>query len=213
MHAPIFTVNFREATYIMHPNSERTNGDELWHSFKNGNRNAFESIYKTNVKSLLNYGYRVTSDRTLIEDSIQDLFFELWQNRARISETTSVKFYLFQALRYKICRNIKYNHRELRDIETRSEDFNYPSHESCIIGIEVQSMQMDHLKNLINKLPQRQQEAINLRYYHDFSNEEVARLMGVNYQSACKFIYSALKRLKLNLSVSVTSFLFFLIFF
>jgi len=196
----------------MRLNLEKNNGDELWHSFKNGNKTAFESIYKNNVKSLLNYGYRVTSDRTLIEDSIQDLFFELWQNRERISETTSVKFYLFQALRYKICRNIKYNHLELRDIEIGSEEFNYPSHESCIIGIEVQSMQMDHLKNLINKLPHRQQEAINLRYYHNFSNEEVARLMGVNYQSACKFIYSALKRLKLNLSVSVTSFLFFLIF-
>ncbi len=194
----------------MRPNLN--NGDELWHSFKNGNKNAFESIYKNNVKSLLNYGYRVTSDRTLIEDSIQDLFFELWQNRERISETSSIKFYLFQALRYKICRNIKCSQRELTDIEAQPEEFNYPSHESCIIGIEVQSMQMDHLKNLINKLPQRQQEAINLRYYHDFSNEEVARLMGVNYQSACKFIYSALKRLKLNLSVSVTSFLFFIIF-
>jgi RNA polymerase sigma factor (sigma-70 family) len=197
----------------MRPNPEKRDCDDMWHSFKNGNKAAFATIYNEQVKSLLNYGYKVTSDRALIEDSIQDLFFELWQNRERLSETTSIKFYLFQALRYKICRNIKLNEVvEFQDIDKQPDCIDYMSHESWLIGVEVQSMQMQHLKNLIDRLPKRQQEAINLRYYHDFSNEEIAQIMGVNYQSACKFIYSALKKLKLNLQVSVTSLLFFLFF-
>ena len=72
---------------------------------------------------------------------------------------------------------------------------------------------MANLKELISNLPKRQQEAINLRYYHNFSNEEIAQIMGVNYQSACKFVYTALKSLKLNLQVSITSWLFLIIFF
>lgn len=42
----------------------------------------------------------------------------------------------------------------------------------------------------------RQREAIQLRYFHNMSNEEVVYIMGVNYQSACKFIYTALVPLR-----------------
>lgn len=187
--------------------------DEMWRSFKNGDKGAFAALYQMYVKALLNYGHKITSDRTLIEDSIQDLFFELWQSRQRIADTTSVKFYLFKALRYKISRYVKLNDSlNFQNIEHHQNDLSDASHESRLIGLEVQSLQMENLKMLISQLPKRQQEAINLRYYHNFSNEEVARIMGVNYQSACNFIFSALRKLKLNLKVSVTSFLFFLFF-
>src|SRR5690606_10543545 len=87
--------------------SEEKKADLNWCAFKNGDRNAFAEIYRQQVRDLLNYGYKVTSDRRLIEDSIQDLFFELWKNRAGLSDTTSVRFYLFKALRFKIMRNAK----------------------------------------------------------------------------------------------------------
>jgi RNA polymerase sigma factor (sigma-70 family) len=198
----------------MYSDRSRENFDVLWRSFKEGSKTAFSAIYEMYVKDLMNYGYKVTTDRNLIEDSIQDLFVELWQTRERISETTSIRFYLFRALRYKICRNIKLNGLvECADIEKRANDLCYDSHESYLIVAEVQSLQMENIKELISKLPKRQQEAINLRYYHNFSNQEIAQIMDVNYQSACKFIYTALQTLKQNLQVSVSSFLFFLIFF
>lgn len=188
--------------------------EKLWNSFKNGDRSAFERIYREHVRGLLNYGYKVTSDKSIIEDSIQDLFFELWQSRENISDTTSIKFYLFRALRYKICRNKKYQSSAFEELGIEHEGFeSYSSHEDLMIGMEVQSFQMTHLKSCISQLPQRQQEAVNLRYYNGFSNEEVANIMGVNYQSACKFIYCALRKLKLNLKVSVSMLSSFIIFF
>ncbi|MDJ1480917.1 sigma-70 family RNA polymerase sigma factor [Cytophagaceae bacterium YF14B1] len=197
--------------------SSNSQYDTLWHSFKAGDRAAFASIYRKYVTALLNYGNKITSDRTLVEDSIQDLFFELWESRERIAETTSVKFYLFKALRYKIYHNT--NTKDFSSLESTEYNtelnqnyFSYPSHESQLIGIEVQSLQMENLKTLLEQLPKRQKEAINLRYYHNFSNEEVAQIMGVNYQSACNFIYSALRKLKLNLQVSIGCFLLFLLF-
>lgn len=187
--------------------------EQLWHDFKKGDTTAFARIYREHVKGLVNYGYKVTSDKTLIEDSIQDLFCELWQNRERISETTSIRFYLFRALRYKIMRNAKENNFvDVDQIAPTSEDLINFSHENYLIGIEVQSFQMAHLKDLISKLPPRQQEAITLRYYNNFSNEQIARIMGINYQSACKFLYTALKNLKENLQVSVSSFLLLILF-
>lgn len=187
--------------------------DNVWRSFKNGDKAAFATLYRFYAGALLNYGNKISRDRALVEDSIQDLFYELWSNRARISEPTSVKCYLFKALRYKINRNAKVNdHSYSLDIGLL-ENLVSPSHESKLIRFEVESLQMENLRAIIRQLPKRQQEAINLRYYHGFSNEEVAGIMGVNYQSACNFIFSALRKLKLNLKVSVTAILFFLKFF
>ena len=187
--------------------------DPTWKAFKKGDREAFAQIYREQIKGLLNYGYKITSDRRLIEDSIQDLFFDIWTHRTGLGDTSSIRFYLYKALRYKIVRNLKLSGSKLtQDIDLSVEELVEFSHETYLIGMEVQSLQMANLKQLIANLPERQREAINLRYYHDFSNEEIARIMGVNYQSACKFIYSALKNLKLNLRVSITSWLLLIIF-
>lgn len=203
--------NKRTLTPFMQANPK--DADKTWQAFKKGNRQAFELIYREHIRGLLNYGYKITTDRKLIEDSVQDLFFELWKNRSGLSETTSVRFYLFKALRYKILRNVRSQRLDfLEQIDERAEHFADLSHETHLISLEVQSLQMANLKELIANLPKRQQEAINLRYYHNFSNEEIAQIMGVNYQSACKFIYSALKSLKLNLQVSITSWLLLIIF-
>jgi len=184
--------------------------ENIWRSFKDGDKAAFAALYRFYAGALLNYGNRISSDQTLVEDSIQDLFFELWKNRQRTTEPNSIRLYLFKALRYKIYRNRKVNDfTNALDIGLIQE-LTFPSHESKLIGIEVESAQMENLRMLVRQLPRRQQEAINLRFYHGFSNDEIAAIMGVNYQSACNFIFSALRKLKLNLNVSVSSFAFFL---
>ncbi len=188
--------------------------DHIWNAFKRGSREAFEKIYRDNIRDLLNYGYKVTADRRLIEDSVQDLFMELWNGRSRLSETTSVRFYLFRALRNKITRNARLHPGHLfHDLQTSMNSVTEASHESILIGLEVQSLQMANLRELIAALPPRQQEAINLRYFQNFSNEEIASIMGLSYQSACKCIYAALKNLKYNLQISVTSWIFGIFFF
>lgn len=177
----------------------------LWKAFRNGDRVAFEKIYKLYAKDLLHYGYKLKPDRSLVEDSIQDLFVELWRSRSNLSHTSSIKFYLFKAIRYKIARNT--NALNTVDIDSmdavdqKGEGTFHLSHENYLIESEYQRLQLSHIKNVIERLPRRQQEAITLRYYHNFSNEEIADIMEVNYQSACKFIYSALKNLKSNLKI------------
>lgn len=191
---------------VSHNKVEKEN-DPLWKDFLQGDKTAFEKIYRLYISDLLNYGYKVISERRLIEDSIQDLFFELWKTKENLSDTSSIKFYLFRALRYKIVRNLKVNKSDVTEsLDEMDTEVDF-SHESYLIELESHSIQMAHLREGIGKLPKRQQEAINLRYYHNFSNEEIAAIMEVNYQSACKFIYAAIKNLKLNLKVSAFSFL------
>lgn len=170
---------------------------DLWQAFREGDHAAFQQIYRLYARDLLNYGHRVTQDVPLIEDSIHDLFIELWQSRANLSETDSIKFYLFRSLRNKITR---VRQRDLFFQASDIETVPMPTDDFIIEGKLIESEEAEHVYRQLQKsyvlLTPRQQEALNLRYYQHFGNEEVARIMGVNYQSACRFIYSALKTLR-----------------
>lgn len=180
-----------------------TTGDLQWEAFKGGDRKAFEVIYRTYASTLVHYGLKITPDTMLVEDSIQDLFIELWKSRAQLASTSSIKFYLFRALRFKIQRNKKTSHSEQMDpIEDYLSLLTSSSHEDLYIHNEIQILQLANIKDTLEKLPLRQKEAINLRYYHQFSNEEIAQIMDINYHSACKFIYAGLKNLKENIKMS-----------
>lgn len=168
--------------------------EKLWECFKEGDKAAFAEIYDKHIYVLLNYGSKISGNTAMVEDCIQDLFIDLWQSRARISSTTSIKFYLFKALRNRIYRHDG-GVLEVELHEGYPAMQTEPCYEEQVIQMEVESLQMRVLRKQVDELPARQKEAINLRYYHNFSNEEVARIMGVSYQSACKFIYAGLRTL------------------
>lgn len=167
----------------------------LWNKFRQGDREAFQQIYQLFAGDLLNYGYKVSGDIQLIEDSVHDLFIEIWQRRVNLSETDSIRFYLFRALRNKITASHRKNH--LRDpfesLQTSADEFLIEQH---LIDQEQQDGLLRQLRTSYGFLSPRQQQALHMRFFLHMSNEQIAELMGINYQSACKFIYSGLKALR-----------------
>ncbi len=174
--------------------------DALWLAFKDGSKEAFDTLYKTYIQSLIQYGYKITNNRSLIQDCIQDLFVELWQNRSTLSQVHSIKRYLLKSLRYKILRSLQKDMAQALDEAELPNDFD--TIESHILAQEDSQWNAQQLAAALLQLPKRQKEAIHLRYYQELSNEEVAQIMGVNYQSACKFIYTALKTLREKLQLT-----------
>lgn len=170
---------------------------ELWNEFRGGDQKAFQRIYQLYVRDLLNYGCKVSGNTQLIEDSIHDLFIELWQQRKNLSETDSIRFYLFRSLRNKINhsqrKDLFYNSTDIHNAWGNADEFLIESH---LIETEEKEKLLRQLRSSYDLLSPRQQQALNLRFYLHFNNEEIAQIMGVNYQSACKFIYSGLKTLR-----------------
>ncbi len=76
-----------------------------WDAFRQGDRSAFAQIYFAHYEALLNYGRRFGLPPELVEDTIQDLFVELWQYRETASATTSIRFYLLRALRNQLSKH------------------------------------------------------------------------------------------------------------
>lgn len=175
----------------------------LWNAFREGNREAYAGIYKLYIEDLLSYGYRVTSNRQLIKDSIQDLFLHLWLHRENLSETDSIKFYLFRALRNRILRNIEKSDMlpQTADsiLENIIEDFSF---EQELMAQETEVQQIGRLQKAINKLSKRQQEVIQLRYHNDFSLEEIENLMQLNNQSVRNLLHRAISQLRISFEMA-----------
>ncbi|MBL7858607.1 MAG: sigma-70 family RNA polymerase sigma factor [Cyclobacteriaceae bacterium] len=190
------------------------NEGTLWSSVKQGDRAAFEMLYKIFFKPLYNYGRKVCSNATLVEDSIHDLFLDLWRYRENLSATSSIKFYLFRALRRKIVKNGEKDE-QASVFSFNQEDFfskKTVSHEEDMIALESQNDQVRTLKRHLNNLSPRQYESLILRFYDDFSYSEIGSILNVNEQSARNLVQRGLEQLR-NLSKIVFSLLFFVILF
>jgi RNA polymerase sigma factor (sigma-70 family) len=171
-----------------------------WRDFKNGDENAFETIFLHFHKELFQYGYKIVANRTLIDDCIQELFLELWQSKERIALPLSVKSYLFRALRYKLIRAAKKENRftSLNEFSATSIEFSY---ESTLIQQEAQLEIQQKLLQQIKLLSPRQQEALYLRYYAKLNYQEISKIMKISSQAATNLVFKSVKLLRENLNV------------
>jgi len=183
-------------------------GDEamLWLQLIKGDRDAFASIYRLHNISLIAYGLKLCPDRDILKDQIQELFVELWHSRENLSPTNSVKFYLFRALRNKLIRQEKNHHSRnamIRWVSRLNSTLLEQPVETAIVEKEIHESHMALLKEALKELSVRQQEVIQLRFYQGFSNQEIADLMNMNYQSVSNLLYKALCRLKEVITIPV----------
>lgn len=72
----------------------------------NGNRTAFEELFREHYRPLCAFGNTYLKDPERAEDIVQDLFVKLWNERERLVVNTSLKAYLFAAVRNR-CLNEK----------------------------------------------------------------------------------------------------------
>ena len=171
--------------------------DKEWSRMKNGDPRALEGIYRANIQSLINYGEKITPDADLVKDTIQDLFIELWRGRQQLSDIVQVKFYLFRALRNKLYRLISHQSFVSQgELQLSTENLRAEYVELGFVSREEEAQIRHDLIKLLKNLPQRQREAIYLRFYHNFSCEAIASMMDMNYQSTINLMHRALNSLR-----------------
>lgn len=182
--------------------TEKQNDDlQLWLLLKQGDEDAFALLFDKYHTTLYNYGIKLSPGKPyLVEDAIQDLFIDLWRLRGGLTEEVeSVRFYLYRSLRRKIHLSLKKEpFSDLPEAGFEKTLLTQTNPESLLIHEETMCLQKARLEELIHRLPERQLEAITLRYFEDFSITEIARIMEVNEKSVRNFLYKALVTLRSN---------------
>lgn len=173
---------------------------QLWQQFKQGDRKAFNLIYKKHIYHLYSYGDKIADDKALIEDCIHDLMVELWQQKEQLSDTSSVKFYLFKGLKRKLVRALQKRSKQVDD-DLKNYDFNIDfSHELHLITQQLDEERKKHLACALQKLSKREKEIIYLRFYDGLSYEEIASLMEISVKTAYNSVHNAIGHLRQSLA-------------
>ncbi|MDJ1482326.1 sigma-70 family RNA polymerase sigma factor [Cytophagaceae bacterium YF14B1] len=173
----------------------------LWNQFRAGELPAFTELYNTYVQTLYNYGKRFTPDKALIEDSIQDLFIELWNKKDHLSDTDSPKYFLMKSLRNKMLRKLEREHKYI--LNNLSEDYDFEvelSYEFSLVTEQASIEQQEKLQQALQQLTKRQREVIFLKFYENLSYEEIASLMSIELRSVYNLVSKAIDVIKRYIS-------------
>lgn len=174
--------------------------EDLWSDFKNGDQQAYEFMFKKYYNLLLSYGLKINRNVEETKDCIQQLFAGLWESRRRLGSNNSIRSYLSASLRRMILRRLKDKFQYV-NIEDMNPDFHADvSSELKYIKNQGDIEKVKVLSDLIQKLPDRQKEALYLKYYSDYSFAEIAETMGITTRGVYKLIYKALDHLTLQIT-------------
>ncbi len=151
--------------------------DALWQEVKSGNKDAFVHLYNTFADDLLRYGFQLAKDKSIVEDTIHDLYVSIWDQKATLVEVHSIKYYLMSALRRMLLRKIK-----KEDIRQQKEmlfdEVNMvPSFLDANFQTQDESALIEKIRSTLQNLSERQREIIYLKFYQNLSYQDIANLL------------------------------------
>ncbi|WP_299991546.1 sigma-70 family RNA polymerase sigma factor [uncultured Pontibacter sp.] len=168
---------------------------EVWSRFKAGSEDDFSLLYRHFAPIMLRYGNRITPDKELIRDCLQQVFFSLWKSRESIGSPANVQHYLLKSIRNEIIK--KNNRARLHDPLPENYHFELEdSHEQTLIQLQTAELTRERISELLSQLPARQREVIFLKYYANLKYEEIAAIMDIGQDSVYKTTYKAIARLQ-----------------
>jgi RNA polymerase sigma factor (sigma-70 family) len=167
---------------------------ELWDAAILGDHHAFGTLFRRHYRLLYQYGIKICYNAVIVEDTIQDLFIDIWHNKPEIA-LRSVKAYLLQALKYKLYKSFRAGKTVLEMESFQNESF-VLSHETFLINAMDNQERSNKLLEALQVLSARQKEVIYLKIYKGLSYEEVSEIMQLNYQVTRNLLYQALKAIR-----------------
>jgi RNA polymerase sigma factor (sigma-70 family) len=177
-------------------------------AFVAGDDRAYSTIYELYAKDLYAFGMSLHAKTELIEDSIHDVFVEIYTHRQNLQKVDNLKYYFLAAFRNRLFYLLK---KESNTFEITDNDTNgLREKDSQELWIETETIVEKELQvqRLLSELNQNQREVIYHRFVEGLSLEEISTLMNINYQSTKNLIYRAIKKLR-SVAAFTVSFLLF----
>jgi RNA polymerase sigma-70 factor, ECF subfamily len=165
---------------------------------KHNEEEFFESLFKKWYAVLCPFVYRIVRDKEIAQDLVQDVFVKLWEKRAQIEITTSIKSYLFRA-----CMNAALNH------ESSKKKYKVSNEESVTLSLSDGSSTDDALHSgelekkineAIDSLPPACKNVFILSRFEELSYKEIADTLQISIKTVENQMGKALKILRVHLN-------------
>ncbi|MDR3266504.1 MAG: sigma-70 family RNA polymerase sigma factor [Tannerella sp.] len=168
---------------------------DVWEKFCKGDSRAFSEIYYAYAQDMFAYAACFTDNRDLIMDCIQEVFVKVFNLRNDI-QRENIKSYLMKALRNELYRSFR-DAKETASIEENESEFTLVhSAEDIYIEKEQEENLHKNVQEMLSILTPNQREAMHYRYMEELSLQEIAEIMGMNYQSVQNLIQRSIQKIR-----------------
>ncbi len=170
---------------------------EVWFRFRKGDQSAFSEIYEQFIDSLFAYGSKITRDRELVKDCIQDIFIDLQRLNPDLHHPEYIEFYLFKSLKNAILHRFKMNQKmesiPIDEMVIFDLKFNI---EQDILDFESDGLRIEKLKSILQTLDPQKRELLFLKFSTGLNYIEIGHLLGMNPDTVKKQVYRTLDQLR-----------------
>lgn len=159
-----------------------------------GDQFAFEQLFRVHYAPLCAFARQYVKDGDKAEDLVQDLFFRLWQDRAKLNVTGSAKAYLFAAVRNR-CLNaleVMARTRLLKDHEEPPTVEEGPSEDE-------RAYRLARVDAAVEALPEERRRIFRMSRYDGLKYQEIADRLGISVKTVENQLGRALKTLREDL--------------
>ena len=173
--------------------------DYLWSMIWGGDENAFDLLFKELYPRLCNFAQRLLNNLPEAEETTQDAFINLWQNRDKISLQGSLKTYLYQAVHNLAINRIDhFKTNKFQPNKVTSAEKWKQIHDSYTVDDAIiQMLEGTETEKLIlcavEKLHEKCREAFLLSRYDNLSYEEISNKLNLSQNTVRVQIFRALE--------------------
>ena len=177
--------------------TDKSHEAAIWEKFiKEGDKDAYEYIYRKYAQPLFFYGLRYTSDRELIKDCVHDVFVKLDKNRKNLLLNDGIHNYLFTSLKNRLLNHFRDQKPQVAIEDCENSMVSENTVEDSYIEDEADTLRKAKVDTILGLLPARQRDAMYYRYIEEKSIEEVAKIMNMNKQSVSNILQRAIQKIK-----------------
>lgn len=174
---------------------------ELMHRVKTGDRAAFAELYESHKGPLFNFLFRMSWDRNVADDCLQEVFIAVWKAAPTWEPTAQVNTWLF-----KIARNIWINEGRrarrrpaLFSVVAPEEESAGPDFPDQAAGPEDSSLSVEAraaVRKAIEQLPEKERMVVLLSEFEGMKYAEIAEILDIPVGTVKSRMSSASERLR-----------------
>lgn len=164
---------------------------------RNGDEQAFEWLFRQYYEKLCQWAYHYLRDLDSSEEVVQDLYYNLWRNRASMEFHVSVKSYLYKAVSNN-CKML------IRKKGRRSAiEADLASQNPGSITEPGELLEVKEIREVVNKtleeLPEKPAQIFRMSRYEGLKYREIAEKLSISIKTVEANMGKALKIFRKNL--------------
>lgn len=149
---------------------------------RDGDEGAFETLFTEHYTALCDFARSLVGTPEVAEDVVQTAFLDIWSQRQRWDPSGGVRAHLFTA-----CRNRALDHlRHQQVVARKATQIVAAARAEVAERLEVPGAALEaeelhaHLCRAVNALPKRRRLVVILRWQHQLTNAEIARVLEIS---------------------------------